>query len=105
MNVQKLVKKMIFYLFKNLIRYIILFVERRSIMTIDKKLLEVPKGGRPKRELSDNELLQLLVRRQQMSSKAIAADMDVSVSTVNRWLRLARARYAEATETRDIKEA
>lgn len=67
-------------------------------MTIDKKLLEVPRGGRPRLELSDNELLQLLVRRQQMSSKAIAADLDVSVSTVNRWLRLARERYAEASD-------
>jgi len=67
-------------------------------MTIDKQLLEVPKGGRPRIKLSDEQLLQLLMRRQQMSSRAIAADMDVSVSTVNRLLRIARERYAEAAD-------
>lgn len=62
---------------------------------INEQLLEVPKGGRPALELSEDKMMQLLIKRQKMSSKALAADWGVSVSTINRWLRIARAYYAK----------
>lgn len=65
------------------------------MVTIDKSLLEVPRGGRPKLELSDDDLIKLLKKRKVMSSREIAAGMGVSVSTVNRYLREARLRYAQ----------
>lgn len=61
---------------------------------INEELLKVPKGGRPALELTEDKMMQLLIGRQKMSSRALAADLGVSVSTINRWLRIAREHYA-----------
>lgn len=61
---------------------------------INEELLKVPKGGRPALELTEDKMMQLLICRQKMSSRALAADLGVSVSTINRWLRIAREHYA-----------
>lgn len=66
---------------------------------IDKKLLEVPKAGRKKKRVSDDDLLKLLEMRQIMNSDQIGKSLGVSRATVNRRLREARERYAtKATE-------
>ena len=62
-------------------------------MTIDSRLLEVPKGGRPKKNWSDGELLDMLEKRQVMSTREMAAVYGVSYQTMAKRLRLARERF------------
>lgn len=62
-------------------------------MTIDSKLLEVPKGGRPKKNWTDGELLDMLEKRQTMSTREMAAACGVSYQTMAKRLRLARERF------------
>lgn len=59
-------------------------------MTIDKKLLEIPKGGRPKKTFTEEEYLLMLQQRQTLSTRDMAAVYGISYQTMAKRLRQAR---------------
>lgn len=63
-------------------------------MTIDSKLLEVPRGGRPKKVWSESELLDMLEKRQIMSTREMAVVYGVSYQTMVKRLKMAREHFA-----------
>lgn len=71
-------------------------------MTIDSKLLEVPRGGRPKKVWSESELLDMLEKRQIMSTREMAVVYGVSYQTMVKRLKMAREHFASQLPTTEI---